>query len=153
MYFNVITKFEITEPMILKAFFADGEIVSLNINEVIKYYDKYSLLKDFELFKTAKKDPNGYMLIWNDDLDISSNMIYEEGKHIGKCEPDINILVAEKLQNERYQKQMSQRELSARSGVLQPEIAKIEKRKGNPTIKTIQKLASALGVQAYELLK
>ena len=153
MRFNVITKFEIIESKTLKVTFADGEVVLLDMNDVVKYYDKYSMLNDFELFKTAKKDPNGYMIIWNDELDISSNMIYEEGKHIDKCEPDINILVAEKLQDERYQKQMSQRELSARSGVLQPEIAKIEKRKGNPTIKTIQKLASALGVQAYELLK
>lgn len=153
MRFNVITKLETPKSMVLKVAFADGEIVMLNMNEVIKYYDKYSVLNDYELFKTAKKDPNGYMIIWNDELDISSNMIYEEGKHIDKCEPDINILVAEKLQDERYQKQMSQRELSARSGVLQPEIAKIEKRKGNPTIKTLQKLAYALGVQTYELLK
>lgn len=153
MHFNVITKFKTKENMVLEVCFADGEIVLLDMKNVVKYYEPYQKLEDPSLFQSAKKDPNGYMLIWNDEIDISSNMIYEEGKHVGKCEPDINILLSEKLQEERYQKQISQRELANKSGVLQPEIAKIEKRRGNPTVRTLQKLANALGISAYELLK
>ena len=45
----------------------------------------------------------------------------------------------------REEKGMSQRDLSSASGVMQADISKIEKGKGNPTLITLQKIAKSLG--------
>ena len=40
---------------------------------------------------------------------------------------------------------MSQRDLAAKTGIMQAEISKIEQGKGNPTLTTLQKIAKSLG--------
>ncbi|HEX8671697.1 MAG TPA: helix-turn-helix transcriptional regulator [Longimicrobium sp.] len=52
----------------------------------------------------------------------------------------------------RKELQLTQRELGLRAGLSQPKIAKIERGDANPELRTLGRLAGALGVSAGELL-
>lgn len=53
----------------------------------------------------------------------------------------------------RHRKGLSQVELAAASGVAQQQISLIELGSGNPTVRTIARLATALGVDPAALLR
>ena len=131
--------------MELIATFADGEVVSFDAKTMIEKYPVFRTLEDEELFNSVVIDGAGYGVSWNDELDLSSDGIYNHGKHIGKVDPDIKLMVGQAIAEAREEKGMSQRELSSSSGVMQADISKIEKGKGNPTLTTLQKIAKSLG--------
>lgn len=57
------------------------------------------------------------------------------------------------LYQARTQKHLTQAELAKKIGISQPALAAIEKGNGNPTLKTLQKLADALEVRLALLSK
>jgi transcriptional regulator with XRE-family HTH domain len=63
------------------------------------------------------------------------------------------LYIGERLRNLRKQALMSQRELAKRSGVGVTTIVRIERNQVEPHGSTIRKLAEALGVDPYELVK
>lgn len=142
---RIITKVEPKEDMIVIATFADGEVVSFDVKTMLDKHKAFDALHDKELFNSVQIDGIGYGISWNDDLDLSSEGIYSRGKHIGKVDPDIKLVVGQAIAEAREEKGMSQRDLSCASGVMQADISKIEKGKGNPTISTLQKIAKSLG--------
>lgn len=150
--YQIITKIRTLGNLILEAIFADGEVVSFDVKTLLDKYPEFSDLKDEELFGKVKIDGIGYGISWNDKLDLSSDGIYSKGKHIGKVDPDIKIVVGQSIARAREEAGLSQRELTAKSGVMQAEISKIELGKGNPTITTLQKIAKALGKSAKSFL-
>ena len=142
---RLITKIETKDNMILIATFADGEVVSFDVKTLFDKYPEFKDLKSKELFDSVRIDGVGYGISWNDELDLSSDGIYSKGKHIGKVDPDIKLLVGQAIAEARGEKGMSQRDLASDSGIMQAEICKIEQGKGNPTLTTLQKIAKALG--------
>ena len=142
---KIITKINIQDNLIICATFADGEVVSFNVEELFEKYPVFRILKDKTIFDTIKLDGMGYGVYWNDDLDLSSDGIYNRGLHIGKVESDNKLILAQSLAEIREEKGLSQRQLSKKSGIMQAEISKIEQAKGNPTISTLEKLAKTLG--------
>ena len=150
--YQIITKIRTLGNLILEATFADGEVVSFDVKTLLDKYPEFSDLKDEELFEKVKIDGIGYGISWNDKLDLSSDGIYSKGKHIGKVDPEIKIVVGQSIARAREEAGLSQRELATKSGVMQAEISKIELGKGNPTITTLQKIAKALGKSAKSFL-
>ena len=149
---RIITKLDILDNMVFNATFADGEIVSFDVKTLFEKYPVFKALEDETLFKQLKIDGVGYGVMWNDELDLSSDGIYIRGKHIGKTEPDLKIVIGQAVSEAREERNMSQRDLSSESGIMQAEISKIEQGKGNPTIRTLEKLAKALGRTVSSLL-
>ena len=149
---RIITKIEAKNNLILLATFADGEVVSFDVKTMIEKYPVFKALEDEKLFNSIAIDGIGYGVSWNDELDLSSDGIYSRGKHIGKVEPNIKIIVGQAIAEARESKGMSQRDLSSASGVMQADISKIEKRKGNPTLTTLQKIAKSLGITVASLM-
>ena len=142
---RIITKIETKEDMVLIATFADGEVVSFDVKTMIEKFPVFKALENETLFNSVVIDGIGYGISWNDELDLSSDGIYNRGKHIGKVDPDIRLVVGQAIAEAREEKGMSQRDLSSASGVMQADISKIEKGKGNPTLITLQKIAKSLG--------
>lgn len=56
---------------------------SVKIYDVSLLFDKWSEFKIFidepDLFETVKVDNGGYGVIWNDELDLAANELYENG--------------------------------------------------------------------------
>ena len=142
---RIITKVEPLDGMKFNSYFATGEVVTFDVKTIMDRYPVFHALENEELFKMIQIDGGGYGVCWNDDLDLSSDGIFNHGKIIAKLDPQINIIVGQAIQEAREEKGISQRELSRTSGVMQAEISKIEQGKGNPTISTLQKLAKSLG--------
>ena len=86
----------------------------------------------------------GYGIIWNDEIDIETETIYEEGKTVRKNKPAINADIGEKVLELRALRGISQSELSNISGIDQSDISKIERGVANPSIGTLKRIAEAL---------
>ena len=59
-------------------------------------------------------------------------------------EPEFAIIQA--MIDARKGKGMTQKELSVRTGIAQSDISKLENGNGNPSIRTLQRLANAMGM-------
>jgi len=65
----------------------------------------------------------------------------------------VMVALAENLRKFRTLAKMSQKQLADRIGISCPRISEIELGKGNPTVKTLEKIATALQVEPIDLLR
>ena len=86
-----------------------------------------------------------YRVIWNDDLDLETETIYEEGKTVRTEKPAANLLVAQAVATARAQSGLSQTQLAALTGIDQSDLSKIERGVSNPSVLTLERIAKALG--------
>lgn len=62
--------------------FSEGVTKIYDLNELIEKNPMFNELKNEELFNSVEVDIGGYGIIWNDDIDISCDELYENGKTI-----------------------------------------------------------------------
>lgn len=62
--------------------FSEGITKIYNVKELIEKNSMFKNLKNEELFYNVEVDVGGYGIIWNDDIDISCDELYEKGKTI-----------------------------------------------------------------------
>ena len=136
----------------------DYKIIAIFSNEKKKIFDvkllmdkypPFKALEDIYLFFSVRVGPGGYAAIWNDELDISAESLYYEGK---KYDPQAENKKVQKtisawLKHLRKQEKVSQKQLSELSGIPQPAIARIETGKSDPQITTLNRLITPLGYQ------
>lgn len=60
--------------------FACGKNKIYDLKPLFEKYDNFCLLKDISVLKTAKVDIGGYGVIWGDELDLSCNELWDNGK-------------------------------------------------------------------------
>ena len=63
---------------LLELTFQDGNFIRYDMAVLFDKYPQLCLLKDRELFESGKL--MGLGIIWNDDIDIETETIYEEGE-------------------------------------------------------------------------
>ncbi len=87
---NTDTPIELKPPRIEKIFIEKQGIYVLSFNNVIKKYniapllekEQFQKLKNQSFFKSAKVDPGGYGISWDDDCDLSENELWNKGEPI-----------------------------------------------------------------------
>lgn len=79
MEFHTIKCVKPLENMIIKVIFENGEIKKYDMKPLIEKYEVFKKLNNKELFNKAKVDIGGYGIIWNDDIDLSSEEIWNNG--------------------------------------------------------------------------
>lgn len=62
--------------------FAEGITKIYDMIDLIENNKMFFKLKDKELFYSVEVDVGGYGIIWNDDIDISCDELFENGKTI-----------------------------------------------------------------------
>ena len=62
--------------------FSEGVTKIYNLKELIKNNPIFQPLKNEKLFYNVEVDTGGYGIIWNDDIDISCDELFENGKTI-----------------------------------------------------------------------
>ena len=68
----------------LRAVFDDGQVVIYDVKEDIKQIPSYSALTTVVgLFNQVRLDPSRTCVLWNDEIDLPSDTVYEYGK---RCE-------------------------------------------------------------------
>ena len=142
--FHKATDLKFNEGTVLSVTFQDGLIKSYDVARLFDKYPQLTALNDRDLF-TAGKLNGFYGIIWNDDLDLEVDTVYEEGTTVGKVAPAANAAVGSEVLAARAAAGWSQKELSAATGIDQSDISKIERGVANPSVNTLRRIASALG--------
>lgn len=130
------TAFEVT--------FQTGEVKRYDIAVLFKKYPQLKALKDRDLFLKGKL-MGPYGIVWTDELDLETETVYEEGELVRREKLPVTVAVGSALLAARAKASMSQMELSAKTGIDQADISRIERGLSNPSIETLQRLALGLG--------
>ena len=124
--------------------FQNGEVKAYDMAVLFPKYPQLEALKDRELFLSGKL-MGSYGIIWNDDLDIEAETIYEDGVTVRQEVLPVNFRVANAVASARAAAGKSQMELAALTGIDQSDISKIERGVANPSIATLNRISEALG--------
>lgn len=147
--FVKITSLATLPDYVLLVGFSTGEYKKFDTKPLINKYPPFMAFKGTNnLFDKAKIDIGGYGIVWNDELDISADGVYEKGI---PCEPVDNIeenrrAFIEDLVELRKSLGLSQKQLGILSGVPQPSIARTEKGITDPNLTTLLKLLKPMGL-------
>lgn len=144
--FHKAIDLKLKEGTTLEVTFQSGEVKSYDMAALFDKYPQLEALNDRELFLSGKLI-GAYGVVWNDDLDIETETIYEDGTTLGTVNLKINYVVGEAVSMARCKKGMSQKDLADRTGIDQSDISKIERGVSNPSINTLDRLAKAMGME------
>ena len=131
------------ENTIIKATFYDGKVVQYDISALFGKYPQLKALEDFSLFQRGKL-MGGYGIIWNDELDIEAETIYEDGIIVRHDTP-ANQMLAQAILSARAQTEMTQKQVASLAAIDQSDYSKIERGIANPSVATLEKIAAAMG--------
>ena len=138
LQFNEGTSLEVT--------FQNGEIKLYDMSVLFDKYPQLRTLENREFFLSGKLI-GAYGIIWNDEIDIEVETIYEDGTTVEIIPVSANHLVGVAISEARARNGVSQKELSIKSGIDQSDISKIERGVANPSINTIERLAKAMEME------
>lgn len=146
--FHKITSLAILPDFILLVGFGK-EFKQFDLKPLISKYPAFSALTETPgLYENAAIDVGGYGIVWNDDLDLSAEAVYEKGV---ACVPPQNVelykqTLIQELVDARKHANLSQKQLEILSGVAQPCIARTETGNTDPKLSTILKMLEPLGL-------
>ena len=137
-------KLVLKEGTTFDLYFLDGVVKRYNILSLAKKFPALYALKDRKLFEQGKLLGWGGV-VWNDELDVSSETVYEDGKDVTKEYDDIDsVVLGYKIKVKRTIRLMTQEELARKIGIDQSDLSKIEKGTANPSLKTLSRIAKGL---------
>lgn len=141
---NKSIKLVLKENTTFDLYFLDGTVKRYDILSLADKFPQLNALKNRELFLRGKI--LGWSgVIWNDDLDIDCDTVYEEGQDVTDEYDDVgNVVIGYKIKERRLELDLSQEDLAKRVGIDQSDLSKIEKGTANPSIKMINRIAQGL---------
>ena len=147
--FHKITSLATLPDFVLLVGFSDGEFRQFDLKPYIEQYPPFRSLAEINgLYEQAKIDAGGFGIVWNDELDVSAEGVYERGIACSKpndVEEYKQKIIAE-LVKARNKTGLSQKQLEILSGVAQPCIARTEKGATDPKLTTLLKMLEPLGL-------
>ena len=126
--------------------FQDGKVKRYDMASLFSKYPQLRALEDRKLFLSGKL-MGAYGIMWNDDLDVEAETIYEDGIIVREDQPVAHQAAAYAVASARALSGLSQKQLAAITGIDQSDISKIERGVANPSISTLERIAHALGGQ------
>lgn len=146
--FHKAVNLEFREGTVLDLTFHDGKVKRYDMAVLFEKYPQLCALKNRELFLSGKL-MGAYGIVWNDDLDIEAETIYEEGETVGTVKLAASVMAGNAVAAARARKGVSQRELSEATGIDQSDISKIERGAANPSVGTLNRIAEALDARLF----
>ncbi len=141
-------KLVLKEGTTFDLYFLDGVVKRYDIISLADKFPQLNALKDRTLFSQGKLLGWGGV-IWNDELDVSSETVYEDGVDVSSEYDDIDtVVLGYKIKQKRIELKMSQEELAEKIGIDQSDLSKIEKGSANPSIKMLSRIANGLKSKA-----
>lgn len=123
--------------------FQDGTVREFDMASMFGKYPQLEALKDRSLFVSGQLDHYG--IVWNDDLDIDGETIYENGKIIGIRKGIYHEASSLAVMDVRIKADLTQKKLSELTGIDQADISRIERGIANPSVATLERIAEAVG--------
>ena len=90
--FHKAIKLEYREGTTLELTFSDGKVKRYDMSALFGKYPQLTALKDRTLF-TSGKLLGPYGIVWNDDLDIEAETVYEDGETVREEKPAAFVMV------------------------------------------------------------
>ena len=146
MMFHKATKLSFLDGTVLELTFQNGEVKEYDMAALFEKYPQLTALTNRDLFLSGRL-MGSYGIIWNDELDIEAETIYEDGRTVRVEEIPANLMIANAVLSARAKAGISQSELSAATGIDQSDISKIERGVANPSVNTLSRIANALGAK------
>ena len=150
--FHKALKLEFKEGTELEMTFRDGKVKRYTVAVLYDRYPQLKLLEDRGLFLSGRL-AGSYGVIWNDDLDLEAETVYQDGITVREEKPPANIMAGEAVLEARAKAGLSQKELSQLTGIDQSDISKIERGVANPSVSTLSRIATALGGELVVLIR
>lgn len=144
--FHKAIELEFKEGTALEVTFQNGDVKFYDMSVLFQKYPQLEALRNRKLFLQGKL-MGTYGIIWNDELDIETETIYEDGILVRKKSSLAGLVAADALASARARASLSQSELAQKSGVDQSDISKIERGIANPSVLTLKRLAEAMGME------
>lgn len=133
------------DNLMIEATFYSGAVKLFDVSSLFDKHPEYKVLQtDTELWHSAKLFPQGSGVYFNDDLDLTVEEIWNNGKLINTVSVEPKYSVAYAITKAREEMGLSQSELSKLTGVTQCDISRIEGAVANPTLETITRLCKIL---------
>ena len=144
--FHKAIELKLLEGTALEVSFQDGIVKRYDMSALFSKYPQLKQLEDRDLFLSGRM-MGVYGIVWNDDLDIETETIYEDGETVRKEMLTISKASSQAVAAARAAAGISQKQLAALSGIDQSDISKIERGIANPSVATLDRIAKALGGQ------
>jgi len=122
--------------------FQGGEIKEYDMALLFEKYPSLHALEDRELFLSGKL-MGGYGIVWNDELDIDMETVYEDGRTLAVTAP-ANQMLAQAVSTARARTGLTQKQAASLAGLDQSDFSKIERGLANPSVSTLERIAKAL---------
>ena len=144
--FHKAVRLEFREGTVLDLTFQDGKVKRYDMAVLFDKYPQLRELNNRELFLSGQL-MGAYGIIWNEDLDIEAETIYEDGVTVQTIKLEANIIAGNAVAQARAKSGLSQKEVSELTGIDQSDLSKIERGAANPSVTTLYRIAEALGAK------
>lgn len=144
--FHKAIELRFLEGTALEVLFQSGEVKRYDMHMLFPKYPQLQALEDRSLFLSGKL-MGPYGIIWNDELDVETETVYEDGETVRTQSVPIHPTSAAAVSKARAAAGISQKELAALTGIDQSDLSKIERGTANPSVGTLERIAAALGGQ------
>ena len=142
--FHKAIDMKLLEGTALEVTFQDGNIKRYDMRALFQKYPQLRQLENRDLFLSGRM-MGAYGIVWNDEIDIETETIYEDGQTVRKQEPIHHNASSHAVYAARAAAGLSQKQLAALSGIDQSDISRIERGVANPSVETLERIAGALG--------
>ena len=144
IFIRKATKLVLKEGTTFDLYFNDCRVKRYDILSLADKFPQLLDLKDRKLFL------KGHLLgwsgvVWNDELDIDCDTVYEEGIDVTDEYDDVIVVtIGYNIKQLRIEKNLTQEELAKLIGMDQADLSKLEKGLTNPSVKTLNRIAEGL---------
>lgn len=142
-------KLVLREKTLFDVIFLDGVVKRYDILSLADKFPQLNQLNDRSLFEKGHIRGWGGV-IWNDELDVSVDTVFEDGLDVTNEYDYDEIYLAVlgyKIKDARLALFMSQEDLAKKIGIDQSDLSKIEKGLANPTVKMLNRIAKGLNLK------
>ena len=144
--FHKAVEMKFLDGTAIEVLFQDGQVKYYDMASLFNKYPQLKALQDRQIFLSGKL-MGAYGIMWNDDLDIETETIYEDGITVREEKLPGNQTAASAVASARAMSGLSQKQLAAITGIDQSDISKIERGVANPSVATLERIAGTLGGQ------
>lgn len=82
MKFHKVKDVSALADLKLSVQFTNGTTKIYDVAPLMQRFSAFRILKDESLFRDVKVDQGGYGIVWNDDLDLSCDELWENGAEV-----------------------------------------------------------------------
>lgn len=144
MKFHRAIKLILKEGTMFDLYFENGKVKRYDIISLASKFPQINALKDRKLF--LKGTLSGWSgVVWNDELDIDAESVYEYGVDVTNEYNDIWLIcLGYSIKKARLENNLTQEKAAQLIGIDQSDLSKIEKGLANPTVKMLKRISNAL---------